>query len=64
MVSAQQLHSFHSTCINLENFSFVALNYLIKFCVATDHRKSIIFKAYKHFMSKPENDKLSKILFN
>ena len=42
------------------------LNYLIIFHV-TDHKNSIIFKAYKHFMSKPEIDKLSvfwKILFN
>ena len=30
----------------------------MKFCVTTDHRKSIIFKSInKHFMSKPENDK-------
>ena len=29
-----------------------------KISVFTDHRKSIIFKAYKNFMSKPENDKV------
>ena len=37
-----------------------SLDYLIKFFVATDHRKSIILKAY---MSKPENDKLLALLY-
>ena len=57
------MHSFYSTIAPLfqldENFR--SLDYLIKFFVATDHRKSVILKA---FMSKPENDKLLALLFN
>jgi hypothetical protein len=45
---------------NLTKISGPSITWLIKFFVATDHRKSVILKA---FMSKPENDKLLALLY-
>jgi hypothetical protein len=52
---------YYSPLFQLDE-NFRSPDYLInfKFFVATDHRKSVILKA---FMSKPENDKLLALLY-